>query len=172
MSWCLLKITIYRIMITEFNIFESQTHNYLSEVDESQYLEYLTPIIQEYFNNNIPILEFSTFDDNQFNYKNVAHSMFNNKFYNKIYSYARDEFGGSVTKYANSFTRILGSIIRDSLVDGSNTNIYMKLENRLVDIFEQDTELYKEYYKNWYDDIPSGIHGKLQYIIAGDKYNL
>jgi len=158
-------------MITEFKIFEG--FKYLSSIDEGKFSEYITPIINDYFDKKIPKLIINDFDKSNFNYRNVINDyIFDKIFFNIIYRYGRDNFNASVPEMHNSFQRILDGIKNDSILGGYKTNIFMRIENRLVDIFEKDYKLYKRIYKNYNGELTSTLKDKLRYIIDSEKYNL
>jgi len=159
-------------MITEFKIFESWT-KYLSDEDEKKFAEYITPIIHDYFDKKIPKLKLGQFISNDFSYRRIIDSeIFDSLFYNNIYNYAKKNFTGGTPKYHNSFARILDIILSDSVLKGQDSNIYMKIENRLISIFEKNPKLYKDNYNFYGDELSATVKDKLKYILDSEKYNL
>ncbi len=161
-------------MIVNFKIFENN-YKHLSTNEEDEMKEYVTPIIVvEYFEKKIPNLTLEDFEESHFSYRKVLDErIFDIFFFKNMYKYVRDNISDSITiEIYNSFQRIVENIISDSILGGYKTNIYMKLEKRLVEIFENIPESYKDYL-NWYgEDLSFTLKEKLQYILDGEKYNL
>jgi len=160
-------------MVTNFKIFES-SYRYLSDKDEEIFKEYITPIIYDYFEKKIPKLKLGGFLSSNFNYHVVVDdSIFDIFFFRNMYRHVRNNISNVGTPAVhNSFTKILNNIISDNVAGGDKPNVLMKLENRLIEIFEKDPETYKKYY-DWYgDDFSATLKDKLEYILNSEKYNL
>jgi hypothetical protein len=162
-------------MITFFKIFESGLKfEFLTTDEEVKLREYVTPIIYEYLDRKIPKLKIYDFDRSNYNYSEVLNSyILDIFFFRNMYKYSRDNISESKTPIVyNTFQRILEAIIVDSGYTDSDINIYVRLENRLVELFEESPEVYKDCYDIYEDDFSDTLKSKLQYIFASEKFNL
>ncbi len=158
-------------MIVNFKIFEltADLYNYkhLSVDEEEEFSKYIIPEINHYFDEKIPKITIGKFADNNYNYRAVLDGIFDIFFFKRMYSYARNNITNSSTpEIHNSFVKILDNVIKD------NKDVYMKIEHRLVWIYEKRPLLYKNHIGVYGDKIPSTVKDKLQYIIDSEKYNL
>jgi len=159
-------------MVVNFKIFE-QDYKYLSLSEEEKFEEYITPIVNKYLDKNIPKLNIGNFVNEHFNYRYVIDDIFDIFFYKKMDSYVRNNISKSITpKIRNSFSRILEDIILDSVLKGYKTNFYMKIEKRLIEIYEKSPKLYKNHIEWYGDEISSTVKDSLQYILDSEKYNI
>ncbi len=162
-------------MITNFKLFEDRFEKeFLTPEEIEKFKEYITPHINDYLDKKIPKLKMNDFVSSNFNYKSTIDSyVFDKFFFSSMYRYVRDNISNASTPLVyNSFCNILEEIILDSVLGGQEPNIYMKVENRLVDIFGDDPELYKDYIKWYVDNFSYTLKEKLQYILDSEKYNL
>jgi len=162
-------------MIVNFKLFErTEDYKYLSAEEEDIFSEYIVPEINRYFDEKINKIVVGKFVDSNFNYREVLDCIFDIFFFKKMYSYVRHNMStnAKTPEIHNSFTKILDNVITDSVVNGSATNVYMRLEDRLVSIYEKSPRLYKNHIEFYGDEISSTIKDRLQYILDSEKYNL
>ena len=161
-------------MIVNFKIFENN-YKYMSPEDEEEFSEYITPQIMDYLDKKISKLNIGDFVSSHFNYREVIDNyIFDIYFFKKMYSYVRHNMSSDARtpEIYNSFNKILDNIISDSVIEGYKTNVYMKIEDRLIKIYDRTPKLYKNHI-DWYGDkISTTVKDKLKYIIDSEKYNL
>lgn len=153
-------------MITNFSIYENKDYKYLNDEDTEILKEYVTPIIEKIINDKINILTVDDYEKWSFSYAYMIEDWFDEKFWSPMYKFAQENLSESKTPNVhNSFVNILEDYCREN-------KIYMRMANKLIDIFEDDPKLYSDNYNIYEEYLSAYVKDKLEYIISGKKYNL
>lgn len=139
-------------------------YEYLSDEDFENLKSHIEPIIVKIIDDKIEKLSIKDYIKWAFSYKPMIEDFFDSGFFNELYSYSHNTFDNvSTPKIYNSFIRILDEV---------SPRYYMRIANKLVKLFEENPDDYRENYEIYNDEISSYVKNKLEWLLDTDKYNL